>query len=365
MSYGDKEYKGKRNENSSSNNSNNNEIESAIIESIRRKDPTPTVYSSKWENPNLVEEKINIAVEKLKEFYEKNGRSPSTKEARQELGLGNTIRAIYTYYLKLNENKIFNYSELLAYAGLPKHERNYLRWNNTKKVKNEIDNATEKLKEFYEKYGRVPTVLEAGRKLGLDRLIAYIIKKNERIINLGIYNYNDLLKKANLPTNKEKLDMSDSEKERLINLVAEKLNKFYEKYQRSPKISEAYNLLPNEFMHAIKEGKLKQKYNISSYNNFLNNIGLPSYKKQKILIWDKPEMVNNEISGAIKKLKEFYKKNGRPPTSREAYYDKELHLNSLIIAIFKHKLDKYGILSYTELLKKAGLPSSKKKFKKF
>ncbi len=303
-----------------------------------------------WSNANVANKEINKAVEKLKEFYEKNGKAPTREKAIKELNLGPIIDAITDK--KLSEEGIFMYNDLLRHAGLPINRICRMQ-NNEEFVSKKLDKVVEKLNNFYEKNGRAPTVKEAKKDLNLGPIISAI--SLNKLSEKGIFRYNDLLRYAGLDVNQEhKVQNNEEFVSKELDKVMEKLKEFYEKNGRAPKIKEVIEKLGLRLIRSFIYTLYRYRFiKHISYNELLKHTGLPVNIKLIQNWWKDPEIANKEINEAVEKLKEFYEKNGRAPTVKELNY--ELHLKSIIYAAFKNRLIKYGISSYMDLLKRAGL----------
>ena len=316
------------------------------------KDKKPA-YSSKWKDPALLAQILKNTVEKLNDFYEKNKRAPTREEVIEKLNLGPIISAISKN--ELSEERILTYNDLLKRAGLPTNREQGV-WNNEEfanEKNKKINEAVEKLNDFYEKNGRAPTIKEARKWLNLGPIISAI--SLNKLSEKGIFRYNDLLRYAGLDVNQEhKVQNNEEFVSKELDKVMEKLKEFYEKNGRAPKIKEVIEKLGLRLIRSFIYTLYRYRFiKHISYNELLKHTGLPVNIKLIQNWWKDPEIANKEINEAVEKLKEFYEKNGRAPTVKELNY--ELHLKSIIYAAFKNRLIKYGISSYMDLLKRAGL----------
>lgn len=294
-------------------------------------------------NKIITQEELDTTIKTIKEFHAKNGRAPTTKEARSPLGIGWFADAIIRGQLRPLGIKSWN--DALKKAGAPP---NYEpgKWHDEARVKD----ALAKIKELYEKTGRAPESGEVEEKLDIKGFASAAY--TGVLEPFGINSWNGVLKKLGIQPIR---DEGRWEKKEEVDSALEKLKNFYTEKQKSPTIKDAREIgLASFAAAASKRGALTQ-FGIDGWNDVLSKIGAPPNIEHKK--WQDEA----NVKAALAKITGFYKQNGRPPTREEADIDSDFKGFGAIAA--SGSLKQFGIETWNDALKLAGVPLNRDKEK--
>lgn len=244
------------------------------------------------------EELINL----LKEFYDKNRRSPKLKE----LTFKNGFPSRRVYY-RVFETTTWN--DILSLAGLEK--------NRTTKNKYNKEDLKDMLVEYYKKNGQVPTCTELGVNNYFPTAIVFYDRFNTQ-------SWNEILVECGLPMN----HYQGYTKENMIDILKD----IYAQYSKIPTYEEwcEYKIMPNHGQYARVFGSIENACYLAGL------IDRPLSKDEKD---------NNSIN-MLEKLAEILE---RIPTVFE--YEKYLS-NLELVCSTRRDLEKHLGMSYSDICSK-------------
>ncbi len=136
-----------------------------------------------------------------------------------------------------------------------------------------------------------------------------------------------------------------------IEQAVKRIQLFYKAYERSPTAREAITELRiGSIITSANAGRFKD-LGVEKWNDILTLAGVPVNLARNQ--WTTEKAVK-EVTTAIK---DFYFKNGRAPSSKDDAI--ELGIISIIGPMYRGALRKFGIMSWNDLLRKAGVPLNK------
>ena len=232
--------------------------------------------------------------ELLKEFIDKFDRLPKVNDIYKDIKIGQWLK---TQKIKNRQGLLSNYrKEKLESLDSNIFENINDIWNNT------WDDNYEVLKEFIDKFDRLPTQKEVYKDIKIGSWIDYQ-KHNNKQGKLS-------------DDRKEKLESLDSNIFENINDIwnntwddnYEVLKEFIDKFNRLPKVNDIYK--------DIKIGKWLNAQKIKNRQGLLSN-----YRKEKLESLDSNifEKSRNTWDDNYEVLKEFISKFNRLPTQKEVY----------------------------------------------
>ena len=220
-----------------------------------------------------LEERCEENYEKLKKFYEENGRFPTQAE---ECGTWLNNQRQSAKKGKLSEERIKKLEEIDK------------DWN--KSLEERCEENYEKLKKFYEENGRFPTQAEeCGTWLNNQRQSAKKGKLSEERIKK--------LEEIDKDWNKSKEEINSEKWEENY----EKVKKFYEENGKLPTRDEECGNWLDTQRQSVRKGKLSEE----------------RIKKLEEMDKDWNKSLEKRWEENYEKLKKFYEENGRFPTQAE------------------------------------------------
>ncbi len=259
---------------------------------------------------------LEIAASKLRYFFAKNKRFPKTKD-KGMIRIRNSVLSTENW----KDLGILSWDDLLIFTF---GEKTIKEWQDLKEKK-KFQKAIKELNKFYKKEQRLPKYS--------DKEIYWISGAVSKGIwkKYGIDVWNDLLKHVFGKVNVEYHIYDGIEG---LKKAKEELLNFNKKYNKLP-TSKDFESMAKAIYRGIWE-----EYSIITWNDLLRRIfGEVNLNLQK-------EYMGDDILLRIREeLKNFVKQKGRLPKSN----DKEM--GSIISAIGRGVLKKYGIRTWNDLLK--------------
>lgn len=258
-------------------------------------------------------EGLKQAEKELLEYYEKNSKKPTSKYFA---GICNAI----------NRGEWIEFG-IKTWNDLLKSIFGEVNYGSSKyKGKRGLERAVQELKEFYQKDGKKPTLIEIAMSG-----IYNAIQKGEWI-DFGIKTWNDLLKfvfgEVNYVRNKYKGKKG-------LDRATQEIKDFYQKNGKKPRVKD-------RGMAGIYDAIQRREwidFGIKTWNDLLKSIF------GEINLASKKYIGLEGFNRAIQEIKEFFKKNKRIPDSNQK------KMKGIISAIYRGEFERFGIKTWNDLLK--------------
>ncbi len=240
----------------------------------------------------------------IEEFYKENERLPKKYEIYKEYKIGLFLYNIKRQNIKVDEEQL----NRLFKIGFKMEKVDYEK-GKEEKIK--------LLEEFYKEYRRLPKQKEKYKGIALGRFVDGIKNGTTSITEKQL----ERLQKLGFIISKKKYNKNKEEK-------LELLEEFHKKYGRLPYQSEKYkDVSIGEFLASLKRMQTS-----------LNNKQI----ERLLLLGFKAEIRDVKLDKQLKKIEEFYSKNGRLPSPGEALHREKEKVGDILLSI------KSGNIAITE-----------------
>ena len=240
----------------------------------------------------------------IEEFYKENERLPKKYEIYKEYKIGLFLYNIKRQNIKVDEEQL----NRLFKIGFKMEKVDYEK-GKEEKIK--------LLEEFYKEYRRLPKQNEKYKGIALGRFVDGIKNGTTSITEKQL----ERLQKLGFIISKKKYNKNKEEK-------LELLEEFHKKYGRLPYQSEKYkDVSIGEFLASLKRMQTS-----------LNNKQI----ERLLLLGFKAEIRDVKLDKQLKKIEEFYSKNGRLPSPGEALHREKEKVGDILLSI------KSGNIAITE-----------------